>query len=122
MFKIFYIVAEKIKNGIIIIKNKVQEALKSFFENALGFLRKVADKFSAKEGRVYEGQRHFFTKRNGVFREGSKIIHLNEELWEYEKTEVSVPVAEENVPPQYRDIKELEVRDDTEDLDAVLSF
>ena len=122
MDNIFYIVAEKIKSGIIVIKNKVQAALKRFFEGALSFLRKIADKFSVKAGRIYKGQRHFYTKKNGQFREGSTIIHLDEELGEYEKTEVSVPIAEENVPEQYRSIKDLEIEDNTEELDAVLSF
>ena len=122
MANIFYIIAEKIQKGFIVIKNKVQAALRRFFEMALGFLRKVADKYSVKKGRVYKGQRHFYKKKNGRFREGSTIIHLDEELGEYEKTEITQPIAEENVPEQYRNIKEEEVQDNTEELDAVLSF
>lgn len=120
MANILYIAAKKIEDGVLVIKNKIQQALEKFFRLALNFLRKVADRFSHKEGRVYKGQRHSYTKKNGQTRERSVIVHLDQELGAYEKTEVTVPVPEENIPPQYRDLKEFEICDDTEELNAVL--
>ena len=50
------------------------------------------------------------------------MIHLNEELGEYEKTEIIAPIELKDIPEQYRDIQEGEILDTTEELDSVLSF
>ena len=118
----FYIIIDKIKNGIIKVKNVFQQKLKPFFEKAQQFLQRALLKFGQKNGFTCKGSTHMYTKKDGKFKEGSDIIHLDEEMGEYYRTTVTKTVSEEEVPPQYRTIKNEEIIDDTEELDAVLSF
>ena len=76
MGNFFYIAAEKIRNGTIKIIDKAKQALKKFFEKALDFLKRASVKYSQKKGYDYKGQTYYIKKKDGQFRKGTDIIHL----------------------------------------------
>lgn len=122
LFNFIYIQAKKILDGVVKIVDKAKKALQHYFENAHNFLKKAFIKVSQRKGNEYKGATHFIQNKGNQFYEGTDIISVDKEMGEYSRTTVLKRIEEEEVPTQYRDMKNEEELYDTEDVDAVLSF
>lgn len=113
----FYIGVEKIKKGIVKVKNK----LTRFFQKAIDMMKKVVEKIAAKVRGVILGAAHFFRKVGNKFQEGTKNYSLEEELGEWNETTVTREIKFEDVPPKYKTLDDEFEVDDTRELDEALA-
>lgn len=115
--ELFFIGMEKIKKGIVKVKNK----LTRFFQKAIDMMKKVVEKIAAKVRGVILGAAHFFRKVGNKFQEGTKNYSLEEELGEWNETTVTREIKFEDVPPKYKTLDDEFEVDDTRELDEALA-
>lgn len=114
---LFFIGMEKIKKGIVKVKNK----LTRFFQKAIDMMKKVVEKLADKVRGIILGAAHFFRKVGNKFQEGTKNYSLEEELGEWNETTVTREIKFEDVPPKYKTLDDEFEVDDTRELDEALA-
>lgn len=110
----FYIAVDKIKNGII----KIKDALTNFFSHVLKWMNEVIDTLALKLRKPILGVTHFLRKKGDKYQEITKNYYLEEEIGEWNEVTVTNDLAKENVPPEYLTLSEEFEINDTEKIAA----